>query len=246
MVSIKLNSKRQRLEDPAEIASSSTNPCNKNEVQSPTTPDPMVGVSGSKNQERDQLFGNDLKQVRLDDVKLKPTIAKFVSGLGALASSIQVEAIHVKRSSFVYETKLQSFNLLANAMTKKCNDNAVLKIGWYGASKEEIIDIITNGFIPSSYRHGVQFSAYDYPLDCLQTAIQDKDGLRHILICQVIVGKIEVVTPGSGQFQPSSEDLDSGVDNLLSPRKYTVWSCHLNTQILPLGIISFRVSPRSS
>ncbi|KAK6803516.1 hypothetical protein RDI58_001300 [Solanum bulbocastanum] len=137
------NSKRRRLEDPAEIASSSTNPRNINELQSPTTPDPMVGVSGSKNQEGDQLFGNDFKQVHLDHVKLKPTIAKFISGLGALASSIQ-------------------------------------NIGWYGASKEEIIDIITNGFIRSSYRHGVQFSAYDYPLDCLQTAIQDKDGPRHI------------------------------------------------------------------
>nr|XP_025886394.1 uncharacterized protein LOC112941328 [Solanum lycopersicum] len=41
-LTIRLNSKRRRLEDPAELASSSTNPCNKNEVQSPTTPDPMV------------------------------------------------------------------------------------------------------------------------------------------------------------------------------------------------------------
>lgn len=104
----------------------------------------MVGLSGSKSQ-GDQLFGNVLKQVHPDNVKLKPTIAKFISGLGAPASSIQVEAIHVKRSSFVYETKLQSFNLLSEAMTKKCNDNPILKIGWYGASKEEIVDIITIG-----------------------------------------------------------------------------------------------------
>uniref|UniRef100_A0A3Q7EIG2 Uncharacterized protein n=1 Tax=Solanum lycopersicum TaxID=4081 RepID=A0A3Q7EIG2_SOLLC len=144
MVFIRLNSKRRRLEDPAELASSSRNPCNKKEVQSPTTPDPVVGLSGSKSQ-GDQLFGNVLKQVHPDNVKLKPTIAKFISGLGAPASSIQVEAIHVKRSSFVYETKLQSFNLLSEAMTKKCNDNPILKIGWYGASKEEIVDIITIG-----------------------------------------------------------------------------------------------------
>lgn len=100
-----LNSKRRRLEDPAETASSSTNPPNKNEVQSPKTPDQTVGVSGSKNQERDQLFGNDLMQVRQDHMKL--TVDKFVSGLGALSSSIQVEAIHVTRSNFVFKTKLQ-------------------------------------------------------------------------------------------------------------------------------------------
>ncbi|KAG5610529.1 hypothetical protein H5410_021810 [Solanum commersonii] len=58
-----------------------------------------------------------------------------------------------------------------------------LKCCWYGASKEEIDDIITNGFLQSSYPHGVQLSPYDYPLDGLQTAIQDKDGLSHLLIC---------------------------------------------------------------
>ncbi|XP_060168971.1 probable inactive poly [ADP-ribose] polymerase SRO3 [Lycium barbarum] len=247
MVPNKLNLKRRRLQDPAESAGSSTNPHSKSEVRSPTTLDRMVGVSGSKNQERDQLFGNDLVQIHQGHMSHKFIKDKFISGLGALASSIQVVAIHMTaRSCFVSQTKLQSFNLVAKAMEKKCNGNANVKVGWYGSSKEEIIDIISNGFVQSSYRHGVQFSATDYALDCLQTAIQDKDGLRHLLICSVVLGKVEVVTPGSGQFQPSSEDLDSGVDNLLSPRKYIVWSCHLNTHIFPEFIVSFRVSPHSN
>ncbi|XP_075086472.1 putative inactive poly [ADP-ribose] polymerase SRO5 [Nicotiana tabacum] len=247
MVPNKLNAKRRRLEDPAESASSSSNPRNKIEVRSPTTTDRMCGVSCSKTQERAQLFGNnDLVRLNQDHKVYKVVTDKFVSGLGALGSSLQVEAIHMNvRSSFVSQTRFQSFLLVAKTMEKKYNGHASKKLGWYGTSKEKIIDIISNGFVPLSYRHGVQFSARDYPLDCLQTAVQDKDGLRHLLLCKLVLGRSELVIPGSGQFQPSSEDLDSGVDSFTSPRTYIVWSSRLSTHVFPEVIVSVRVSPHS-
>ncbi|KAK4706938.1 hypothetical protein R3W88_033499 [Solanum pinnatisectum] len=204
-----LNSKRRRLEDSPETASSTSNP---RYISDPTT---SHGVSGSKYQEIHQLFGSQIHQLQTS----KLTMDKFVSRLDALASSIQVVAFHANPFSLFRQTNLQPFYLLAKAMEKKMQSEF--------------------------YPHGVQLSPYDYPLDCLQTAIQDKDGLSHLLICKAILGKLEVVTPGSGQFQPSSEDLDSGVDNLLSPRKYIVWSRHLNTHFFPIVIVSFRASPYS-
>lgn len=51
---------------------------------------------------------------------------------------------------------------------------------------------------------------------------------------------MEEVCPDNGQFHPSSEDFDSGVDNLLAPRRYIIWSSHMNTHILPEYVISFR------
>ena len=55
------------------------------------------------------------------------------------------------------------------------------------------------------------------------------------------MGNKELVHPGSEQCHPSSDEFDSGVDNLVAPKKYIVWSTHMNTHILPEYIISFRV-----
>lgn len=68
----------------------------------------------------------------------------------------------------------------------------------------------------------------------------DEDGLRHLLLCRVILGRLEVVHPGSEQYHPSSEEFDSGVDNPFAPKKYIVWSTYMNTHILPEYVISFR------
>ena len=66
----------------------------------------------------------------------------------------------------------------------------------------------------------------------------DEIGLRHLLLCRVILGKQEVVTD-SNQFHPSSLEFDSGVDDLSAPRKHIVWSAYMNSHILPCYIISF-------
>lgn len=68
----------------------------------------------------------------------------------------------------------------------------------------------------------------------------DENGLRHILFCRVILGKTEEISAGSEQFQPSSEEFDTGVDNLEEPKKYIVWGCYMNSHILPRFVISFK------
>lgn len=68
----------------------------------------------------------------------------------------------------------------------------------------------------------------------------DENGVRHIILCRVILGKTEVVHPSSGQCNPSSEEFDNGVDNSQLPNQYIVWSTHMNTYILPEYVISFR------
>lgn len=77
----------------------------------------------------------------------------------------------------------------------------------------------------------------------LEDSTVDEDGLTYLLLCRVILGRSEPVYPGSTQNHPSSEVFDSGVDNLFAPKKYIVWSTHMNTHILPEYLISFRVPP---
>lgn len=76
----------------------------------------------------------------------------------------------------------------------------------------------------------------------MNSAMADENGMRHLLYCRVILGKTEVVWPGSRQWHPSSQEFDCGVDDLVCPKKYIVWSSNINTHILPLYIISFTIS----
>ncbi|EEF43518.1 conserved hypothetical protein [Ricinus communis] len=70
----------------------------------------------------------------------------------------------------------------------------------------------------------------------------DENGVRHIVFCRVIMGKMELVQPGSTQSHPSSENFDSGVDDLQNPGQYVVWNMNMNTHIYPEFIVSFKVS----
>lgn len=62
------------------------------------------------------------------------------------------------------------------------------------------------------------------------------------MFCCVILGNVEVVSPGSVQCHPSTEDFDSGVDDLQSPHHYIVWNMNVNTHIFPEYVVCFKMS----
>lgn len=65
-----------------------------------------------------------------------------------------------------------------------------------------------------------------------------------MLLCSIVLGKMEVVSPYSGQCGPSSEEFDSGADDLVSPSKYFMWSVNATTHVLPLYVLCFRPSDK--
>ncbi|PNX72438.1 putative inactive poly (ADP-ribose) polymerase SRO5-like protein [Trifolium pratense] len=79
---------------------------------------------------------------------------------------------------------------------------------------------------------------------CVKNSVVDKDGFRHLLLCRVILGRMEVVAEGSDQRRPSSEEYDSGVDvdSFSSPKEYIVWSNKINTHVLPEYVLSFKLA----
>lgn len=172
---------------------------------------------------------------------------RFVSGLGLLGKKATIVAIHRNTySGFLEQARMQSFQIIAKAMEKKCGGDANVKFGWYGGTRDEICEIMKHGFsarmIDNSnglYGSGIYLCPDDSPVECVKKLNVGKDGLRHMLLCRVILGKAEVVHPGSDQYHPSSDEFDSGMDNLSSPKKYIVWSAHMNTHILPEYVISF-------
>ncbi|RWW89072.1 hypothetical protein BHE74_00001982 [Ensete ventricosum] len=66
----------------------------------------------------------------------------------------------------------------------------------------------------------------------------DASGERHMVLCRVIVGRPEKVEEGSDQYHPSSEEFDSGVDDIAHPTWYVVWGTH----ILPDTVVSYKPS----
>ena len=63
-----------------------------------------------------------------------------------------------------------------------------------------------------------------------------------MMFCRVILGNMEPVHPGSKQYHPSSDNFDSGVDDLQNPSHYTIWNMNMNTYIYLEYVVSFKMS----
>ncbi|CAA2953970.1 probable inactive poly [ADP-ribose] polymerase SRO5 [Olea europaea subsp. europaea] len=205
------------------------------------------GISGTGNMQEIPMFENGLIRVHEKDKMYEIIKNKFLSGLSNCGFHNEVEAIHKKvYSGSMCQAKLQSFSIYAQAMEQHFRTGANVKYAWYGASKNELNDILSHGFghpmNTGVYRGGICLSPADHPAESFPSSVADEDGLRHLLLCRVLLGRTEIVRPDSRQSNPSSEEFDSGVDNLASPKKYIVWSTRLNTHILPEYVVSFRSS----
>ncbi|TKY54310.1 Inactive poly of ADP-ribose polymerase RCD1 [Spatholobus suberectus] len=70
----------------------------------------------------------------------------------------------------------------------------------------------------------------------------DENGVRHLVLCRVIMGNMEILRPGTGQSHPSCCEYDNGVDDIQCPRYYVVWQMNMNTHIYPEFVVGFKVS----
>ncbi|KAL3625386.1 hypothetical protein CASFOL_030840 [Castilleja foliolosa] len=172
------------------------------------------------------------------------------SSLSAYGLDARVESIYKNVfSSVMGQVRLRCFNMYTAAVEKHCSGNANVKHAWYGASKKAIEDILRFGFGYGSNNgvgKGIYLSEIDHAIESMQQAPADEDGVRYMLVCRVILGNMEVISPFPGQNEPSSLAFDSGVDNNLYPKKYILWATRMNTHILPDYVVTFRTTDRGS
>ena len=88
------------------------------------------------------------------------------------------------------------------------------------------------------FPHG-SISSVFFSIGCLDV---DENDTRHMVFCRVIMGNMELVSGGSTQFHPSSEEFDSGVDKLPNPNRYVVWNMNVTSHIYPECAISFKMT----
>ncbi|ESQ45799.1 hypothetical protein EUTSA_v10011103mg [Eutrema salsugineum] len=166
----------------------------------------------------------------------------------------QFQIISILRSGFqspLGQAKLKAFRIYTDSVAEKnggCGKAAAeaarVKYGWCGVEKNELKEILMYGFSQQKLNNNdglLHLSPDNAPLQCLKDS-GDEDGIRFLLLSRVILGKSEIVVPQGSTTQscPSSTEFDSGVDSLTTPRKYIIWSTHMNTHVLPEFVVCIK------
>ncbi|KAI7753996.1 hypothetical protein M8C21_015561 [Ambrosia artemisiifolia] len=200
---------------------------------------------------RAEIFSTEeLKVQRLEKGSNEYEIVgkSLVGGRKDLVKKINIVGIHKKMYdwSVMDEARLAVFKVFAAAVASMNGGDPNIKYGWYGGSRDEVREIMMYGFRRFEnkglqYGHGVHLSSANSPMESIKASVPDSDGLMHMLLCRVILGRSEVMCFGSQKDHPSSMKFDSGVNDISSPTKYVIWEHHMNTHILPIYVISFRI-----
>ncbi|CAM6025272.1 unnamed protein product [Sphagnum balticum] len=172
---------------------------------------------------------------------------KFIEGLGLFGSEALVTGIY-RDSSPKGQARQQAFERQAQ-LARETRGDANVQYAWHGTSKRGLSGIILHGFGQprrpkngSAYGVGVYLAPENHADVSAMYADNDENEEQHMLLCQVILGAAELVLQGSDQFCPSSEHFDTGADDLSAPKRLIVWSTHMNTHILPLYVVRFKLS----
>ncbi|KAG1366695.1 putative Inactive poly [ADP-ribose] polymerase RCD1 [Cocos nucifera] len=177
----------------------------------------------------------------------------FLDGMRKFAPDTVITSIHkCLHSSPSGNSRLKAFQIQMQ-MTKDNRGDDNVKFGWHGTSARDVAAVISHGFGQpdnsilgsDACGVGIHLSPPHSPYTSSLLSEVDANGERHVILCRVIMGKSEEVEAGSLQFHPSSEDFDSGVDDLENPKWYVLWSTCMNTRILPEYVVSFKSSKQS-
>ncbi|KAJ1431071.1 WWE domain [Sesbania bispinosa] len=172
----------------------------------------------------------------------------FLTGMSSFGCT-DTDIVEIHRcSSTSMQARLELFRKQSE-ITKKIHGDANVRYAWLSSSKGELSKIMKYGLghcgLSASkcpYGVGLHLAAFNCPHASAHDCDVDENGVRHMVLCRVIMGNMEVLRPGSGQFHPSSYEYDNGVDDIQCPRYYIVWNMNMNTHIYPEFIVSFRVS----
>ncbi|CAN6703561.1 unnamed protein product [Malus baccata var. baccata] len=170
----------------------------------------------------------------------------FLKGMSNF-DSVDVLDIY-KCSSTLMQARLELFQKQVE-ITKTFRGDANIRYAWLASSKGELSTIMMYGLGHSGlatnksiYGTGVHLTEASFSNTCASSCDVDENGARHMILCRVIMGNMELLHPGSKQFHPSSKDFDSGVDGLQDPKHYIVWNMNMNTHIYPEFVVSFKIT----
>lgn len=195
-----------------------------------------------KKQESDEC-ASPIFQSKCGTVDVDTARNMFTAWLG---NGCKVDVLEVKKcSSDIIEARLELFQKQVE-ITQKLRGTANLQYAWFEAvngAPSGVMFYGNNGPKLGKYGYGVHFSAAHSAHSSTTINDVDEKVLRHMVLCRVILGNVELIQSGSKQFYPSGPSFDSGVDDLQTPNNYVIWNMNMNTHIFPECVVSFKMSP---
>ncbi|GMQ04835.1 hypothetical protein CsSME_00050115 [Camellia sinensis var. sinensis] len=160
----------------------------------------------------------------------------FVVGMNP---SLNANVLEINRcSGNVMQTRWEIFQKQIE-ITQRYRGDPNVRYAWLVSTKDALPSIMTYGLAhcglktKAAYGFGVHLAAVKCALTSASYCDVDEN---------VILGNMELVHPGSRQFHPSSENFDSGVDDLQNPSHYIVWNMNMITHIYLEYVVSFKMS----
>ncbi|KAJ8449101.1 hypothetical protein Cgig2_004156 [Carnegiea gigantea] len=176
------------------------------------------------------------KEIESEDYCTKGIKRRLVSNLGYLGNETTVVAVHRKNW-------LGCFGILAHAFAGESHGGGVanvVKYAWFGGSKEEITRIMSHGFDHRDIREHGGLELCLSPIECPAQRIHIENCCYSMIFSTKNTDPIDYA---SSQFHLNSDEFDLEIDDVGSPRKYTIWSANMNTHILPEYVVTFTAPP---
>ncbi|TXG54201.1 hypothetical protein EZV62_019457 [Acer yangbiense] len=206
-------------------------------------PDGKLDQTTEENQHKklSLVTGSEFCDEKLDTNDVQKIFIKGMSPFGG------VGILDINRcSSASMQARFELFQKQLE-ITEKYRGHTNVRYAWLATSKVALSTIMMYGLghcgtsmTRSAYGIGVHLTAA--PDTSASFCDVDENGVRHMIFCRVIMGNMEPLCPGTKQFHPSTEDFDSGVDDLQNPKHFIVWNMNMNTHIFPEFVVSFKVS----
>lgn len=186
--------------------------------------------------------GNELidKIFNYDDVQKMFSMATSHFGSAKIVDIWRCSSMSLEARFELFQTQIE--------LVQNCRGDANVRYAWLACSKETITAMTSFGLghsaasiIKSKNGIGVHLSAVNFCDISSKLCDVDENGVRHMVLCRVIMGNMEPVKPGSRQCFPSSREYDNGVDDLQNPKYYVVWNTNINTHIYPEFVVNYKV-----
>ncbi|CAL9043698.1 probable inactive poly [ADP-ribose] polymerase SRO2 isoform X3 [Musa acuminata AAA Group] len=213
-----------------------------------------VGNGRSKSDDATGGFGaNGMIKVGEESDEFVIVQHRFYTNIATLVPHCSLVELHrVLHSTPIRRSCWEAFHDQLKATQQKRGEHPNDKVAFYEAPKEKVIRTIRDGFDVSGapddggyFGLGLYFTPEPFAINSVMSATADERGLRHVLLCRVILGAVEEVVRGSRQSQPSSHSFDSAVDNQNTPTRYIIWYSDAQTRVLPLYVMSIKVDFRT-
>ncbi|TVU44235.1 hypothetical protein EJB05_03671 [Eragrostis curvula] len=133
---------------------------------------------------------------------------------------------------------------------KSRRGNANVRYAWLPCSRHAMEEMMMRGALQivkpqcgAMYGVGTHLAPANCSISCASYSEFIEDGIIRMMLCRVIMGNVEVIYPGSKQFQPTNGCFDSGVDDLQKPNHYIIWDANVHKHIHAEYAVIIKVPP---